>query len=116
MSKTAAYYVNGNYVPEGRSLQGVRVESAEYLPIKEDATPTTLADETYDETQVREGDSHRIKKTVRKKTEAELEAESAIRAKEGELAYWKATQPLFESGNVTQEMRDNFTAYQISLL
>jgi len=116
MSERLAYYVNGVHIPSGRSLQGVRVESAEYLPIKEDATPSTLLDETYDETQVREGDSHRIKKTVRKKTESELEAESTTRAKEGELAYWKSVQPLFESGNVTQEMRDNFTAYQISRL
>ena len=41
MSERLAYYANNTHIPEGRSLQGVRVESAEYLPIKEDASRPT---------------------------------------------------------------------------
>ena len=111
--KGKAYYVNGNHQRSGRNPRGERPITAEWITIKEDTEPAPEEGKVLVVDQIREGDSHRIRKVLRAKTQEEInnEADQASRKTEDDI--WEARLALLDSGTATNKNVQKGLAYLI---
>ena len=111
--KGKAYYANGKHQRSGRNPRGVRVTSCEWITIKEDTEPAPEEGKVLVVDQIREGDSHRIRKVLRAKTTEELQNDTDNAASKSERDQMKAVYTIFNSGNATNIQIQRAIAYLI---
>lgn len=111
--KGHAYYANNEYQRSGKNPRGVRVTSAEWIPIKKDKEPDPEEGKVLVVDHVREGDSHRIRKVLRAKTADELQSEVDHNETNLERDKLKAVYEIFNSGNANNAQIQKAIAYLI---